>query len=122
MVYVATWWEIFLSLSKNSLHALSNNHNASLSESNITFIHIFTCNQNYFPLNHSCVLGVGVWAEVQFSWHIRDNIDGVQSFLSNVSSISDGSAGSDTSSSDTLSLLFEFESSKYNYYTRSVTV
>ena len=56
---------------------------------------------------------MGVWAEEQFSSDIRDNIDGVQSFINNVSSISDGSGGSDTSSSYTLNLLFEFETSRY---------
>ena len=60
----------------------------------------------------SCVVIVCVWAEEQFSIGFRDNADGVQSFINNIS-ISSTPASSSNSSGETLDLLREFEDRRY---------
>ena len=67
-----------------------------------------------------------MWAEEQFSIEFRDNADGVQNFINNISISSTPASGSN-SSGETLDRLKEFEDSRYimwtintnNYYTKA---
>ena len=57
-----------------------------------------------------------MWAEEQFSIEFRDNADGVQNFINNISVSSTPASGSN-SSGETLDRLKEFEDSRYIMWT-----